>query len=81
MSSYNLMHTSCGTASAGAWLNSTLPAACVTSLRDAAILGHAAAGQMKTNMWGALSSMSSALNSWDKAHLLCPFMANATQTL
>jgi len=80
-SSYEMMHHSCGTESVGSWINSTLPAACITSLRDAAILGHTAAGQMKTNMWGALSAMSSALSSWDKAHLLCPFMANATQTL
>jgi len=69
MSAYNIMHTSCGTGNFGAFLNSTLPAACVSSLRDAAILGHAAAGQMKTNMWGALSQMSSALTAWDKAHL------------
>jgi len=69
MSAYDMMHRSCGTHNLGAFVNGTLPAACVTSLKDAAILGHAAAGKMKTDMWGALSAMSNALTSWDKAHL------------
>jgi len=75
------MHHSCGIGHIGTWFNSTLPTACVTSLRDAAIQGHAAASQMQTNMWGALNQMTSALNAWDKAHLLCPFMSNSTQPL
>jgi len=68
------MHQSCGTHNVGVWLNSTLPSGCITSLRDAAIHGHAATNQMKTNMWGALNAMSTALSSWDKAHILCPFI-------
>jgi len=44
MSAYNMMHNSCGIGSVGSWLNSTLPTSCVSSIRDAAILGHAAAG-------------------------------------
>jgi len=50
-----MMHSSCGTGNFGSWLNTTLPPACLTSLRDAAIIGHSAASQMQTNMWGALS--------------------------
>jgi len=42
LASYNVMFETCGTGNIGAWLTTTLPPACLTSLRDAAIVGHSA---------------------------------------